>query len=248
MSNHKWVTKVINTIFFDLDGTLLPMDQDAFIKYYAHGLMEKCLPVFKERTRELILVLMKSIEIMGKNDGSKTNEEAFWEYFLPIVNMKREEIEPFLSSFYDKEFKIIMNACSPTPKANYAIKTLKEKGYRVVLTTNPYFPKIATWNRIKWAGMDPNDFEFITVYENSSFCKPNVKYYEEVISKLNLNKENILMVGNDVLEDCVIQNIGIPCYLIKDCLINNNNLPLDAKYQGNIDDFVKFVDSLPSII
>lgn len=239
---------MIDTIFFDLDGTLLPMDQDAFIKYYSHGLFEKCYPVYKEKTKEIIYLLVKGIEAMSKNDGSKTNEQAFWDYFLPLVNIPREEIEPFLNSFYDHEFKIILKACSPTPKANYVIKTLKKKGYKVVLTTNPYFPKVATWSRVMWAGMDPNDFELITVFENSSYCKPNVKYYEEVISKLNLKKENILMVGNDVLEDCVIQSIGIPCYLIKDCLINNKNLPLDAKYQGNIDDFVKFVDSLPCII
>lgn len=239
---------MINTIFFDLDGTLLPMDQDAFIKYYAQGLMEKCYPFFKEKTKEIIYLLVKSIEVMGKNDGTKTNEEAFWNYFLPLVNIPRNELEPFLNSFYDEEFKIIMKACTPTDKANYAIKTLKSKGYRVVLTTNPYFPKVATWNRVKWAGMDPSDFELITVFENSSFCKPNVKYFEEVIAKLNLNKENILMVGNDVEEDCVIQNIGIPCFLIKDCLINNKNLPLNAKYQGSFDDFVKFVEELPNII
>ena len=34
----------IKTILFDLDGTLLPMDQDIFIKGYLGGLAKKLAP------------------------------------------------------------------------------------------------------------------------------------------------------------------------------------------------------------
>ena len=35
----------INTILFDLDGTLLPMDQDAFMEIYFRELSKRCLPL-----------------------------------------------------------------------------------------------------------------------------------------------------------------------------------------------------------
>mgnify|MGYP000081149430 CR=1 FL=1 len=34
----------MKTILFDLDGTLLPMDQDAFVKYYMGLLAQKMAP------------------------------------------------------------------------------------------------------------------------------------------------------------------------------------------------------------
>ncbi len=34
----------MNTFLFDLDGTLLPMDQDAFMEAYFHALSLKMLP------------------------------------------------------------------------------------------------------------------------------------------------------------------------------------------------------------
>ena len=36
--------KKIKAIFFDLDGTLLPMDQDVFIKAYFGALAKKLAP------------------------------------------------------------------------------------------------------------------------------------------------------------------------------------------------------------
>ncbi len=238
---------MIDTILFDLDGTLLPMNQDLFIKYYGQALMEKCYPLFKEKTKEVIYTLINGINAMVANDGSKSNETVFWDYFLSKVKIERNYIEPLLLDFYNNEFIAIMKACHPNPLAKEVIEILKEKGYKVVLTTNPFFPKIATWNRVKWAGLNPNDFELITVFENSSFCKPNLEYYQEVLRKINKKPQNCLMVGNDVLEDGIIQELKIPCYLIKDCLINARNLKITAKYLGSFDDFVKFVADLPYI-
>ena len=34
---------MINTILFDLDGTLLPMDQELFMKAYFQALGQKCI-------------------------------------------------------------------------------------------------------------------------------------------------------------------------------------------------------------
>ena len=94
-----------------------------------------------------------------------------------------------LKNYYDKEYILAKSATKPNPYANLLIKELKSKGYNLILATNPLFPRIATLNRIKWAGLDENDFTLITTYENSHFCKPNLKYYEEIINKLNLNKD-----------------------------------------------------------
>ena len=47
---------MIKAVFFDLDGTLLPMDQDVFIKEYFTGLAVKLAPYGYEPEK-----LMKTI-------------------------------------------------------------------------------------------------------------------------------------------------------------------------------------------
>jgi len=90
----------------------------------------------------------------------------------------------------------------------------------VVLATNPLFPSVATKNRIRWAGLDPEDFEYFTTFENSHYCKPNLDYYREIMDKLYLKPEECLMVGNDTQEDMVAEQLGMKVFLLTDCLIN----------------------------
>ena len=126
----------------------------------------------------------------------------------------------------------------------YYQSTNKEKGYNLILATNPIFPRIATLNRIKWAGLDPNDFMYISTYENSHYSKPSIKYYEEILNKLNLNKEECLMIGNDTSEDYVITNLDIPCIILKENLINKNNLDLDF---STLDEYYLNTKNYPKI-
>ena len=110
--------------------------------------------------------------------------------------------------------------CGFEPMAKQIVDWLCEKGIRVVLATNPLFPSVATENRIRWAGLRPEDFAYFTTYENSRYCKPNLDYYREILEKLSLKPEECLMVGNDVGEDMVAEQMGMKTFLLTDCLIN----------------------------
>ena len=63
----------ITTILFDLDGTLLPMDQDTFAKAYVKGLTVAAEPAGYS---PMILgtAIMAGTAAMVKNNGEKTNE------------------------------------------------------------------------------------------------------------------------------------------------------------------------------
>lgn len=217
---------MIKNILFDLDGTLLPMDQDYFVKLYIYSLHE-AFPSYHKDVKELAEVIMKGTYLMVNNDGSKTNERVFYDFFKDIHGDNIDKLIKNYEEYYNHQFAKAKEAINPSQYANLLIKELKKKGYNLILATNPLFPRVATLNRIKWAGLDPNDFTLITTYENSSYCKPNLKYYEEIISKLNLNKDECIMVGNDTREDYIITKLGIPCIILKDCLINKDNLELD---------------------
>jgi HAD superfamily hydrolase (TIGR01549 family) len=144
-------------------------------------------------------------------------------------------------NFYINDFPLVKNSCGFDKRANEVIKFLKSKGYRLILATNPIFPRIATEQRIKWAGLDINDFEFVTTYENSSFSKPNLKYYLEILEKNDCKVENCLMVGNDVAEDMIINKLGVDVFLLTRDLINKNNEDINNYPNGNYDDLLEYV-------
>lgn len=71
-------------ILFDLDGTLLPMDNDRFTRGYFHLLAQAVAPLgYEEAT--LIPAMWKGVAAMVKNDGSRSNAQAFWAVFSRIL-------------------------------------------------------------------------------------------------------------------------------------------------------------------
>lgn len=129
----------------------------------------------------------------------------------------------------------------PQPLAKEFIKELKNRGYEVIIASNPIFPIVATKARMVWAGLNPNDFIDITAYENSCYAKPNLQYYEMILERNNLKPEEVIMIGNDVREDMIVNKLGIDSYLITDCLLNLDNEDINKYKHGNFEEIMNLV-------
>ena len=230
----------IKTVMFDLDGTLLPMDQDQFTKYY-FGLLAKKLAPYGYNAEQLVSGIWAGTTAMVQNDGSCTNEEAFWKKFCALMGEKVLEDKPLFEEFYRVEFQGARASCGFAPQAAGLVKKLKAAGCRVLLATNPIFPAIATESRIRWAGLEPEDFELYTTYENACHCKPNPDYYRDVIEALGVRAEDCLMVGNDATEDTAAELAGMQVFLLTDCLINKENKDLSQWPHGGFEELEKFI-------
>ena len=233
----------ITTVLFDLDGTLLPMDQDVFVKDYFTRIAGKVAPAGYD-PKQLVDMIWRGTAAMVKNDGSKTNEEAFWEYAISVYGDRIMQDKYLFDEFYEKEFDKIKAVCGYHPVAAEIVHSLKEKGIRVALATNPIFPARATQWRIQWAGLQPEDFELYTAYENSSYSKPNPAYYQDVMTRLNVKPEECLMVGNDVGEDMIAEQLGMKVFLLTDCMINKTDTDITNYPHGNFDDLKNFLSVL----
>jgi HAD superfamily hydrolase (TIGR01549 family) len=238
----------LDTVLFDLDGTLLPMDQDHFVKLYFGALASYG---FKERgldPKMLTNGIWAGTKAMLRNDGQATNRVRFWECFCSLLDgTDMETLEPVFERFYETEFKAARDAVSASDTAQKSICLLRKKGYTLALATNPVFPLVAVKKRLAWAGIPYTDFTHITTYDNSSYCKPNAAYFTDILAHLSKSPENCLMVGNDVYDDMGAKAAGLDVYLVTDCVINEQNLPTDGFRQGNMEAFYTYVKELPEV-
>lgn len=232
-------------ILFDLDGTLLPMDQDLFLRDYFRLLCAYMAPCGYEPQR-LIRETMVATEAMLQNDGSRTNEERFWEVFSAEYDGERDVAadRARFEAFYETEFAENAAFGRQNSDAIALIRDLRKAGVPIALATNPVFPTSAVAIRIRAAGLSPDDFLHITSYENTSFAKPSLGYYRAVAAKLSIPEENCLMVGNDPEDDLPAALTGMQVFLLTDCLVNRNNLPFDSYPHGDFPALRAYLQSI----
>ena len=234
---------MIKAILFDLDGTLLPMDQDVFIQAYLGGMAKKMAPYGYDPSL-LAKTVWKGTAAMVQNSGEKSNETVFWNVFCGVFGEKALADQPIFEDFYRNEFQLVQNACGYDPRSSQCIHEIHDMGYQTILATNPLFPALATHSRIRWAGLTPEDFALVTTYENSFHCKPNPAYYQDILEMMNLKPEECLMVGNDATEDMVAQKLGIRVFLLTDCLINKEKTDINQWPHGSFPELINYIQEL----
>ena len=231
---------MIKAVLFDMDGTLLPMDVKHFEKLYFKTLACRVAPLGYQ-PQALVEGILRGTEAMIKNDGTELNSKVFWRVFADIFGEKSYQDVEHFDEYYRTDFVAAKAACGANAKAVEIVKALKKRGFTVVVATNPLFPLVAQQQRLSWAGLTPSDVDLITHYDNSCFCKPNLKYYEEILAKLALEGSQCLMVGNDVNEDMIAERLGMKVFLVTDCLLNPDNKDISVYPHGSFDDLAAFL-------
>lgn len=231
-------------IMTDLDCTLLPMDQDAYIQlyvtqiaklFYSHGFDGK----------EIAKATMQASFMMAKNDGSRTNRDAFEEAFRSLVKDRAQEAIDIFPEVYGEPYDVIKDVTKVNPHAEEIVKLMKEKAEFVVVATQPMFPLEAVVKRLSWTNLTPDMFDDITIYDESTFSKPNTGYYKEIMDKYGADPSNTVMFGNDVNEDILpCKQLGIETFLLTDGLINAQNHDITELRQGNYIDMIEYLKSL----
>jgi FMN phosphatase YigB (HAD superfamily) len=141
---------------------------------------------------------------------------------------------PVFNHYYSNEYKELKAYARPNPAAKEVVDKLAGRGYRLVLATNPIFPREAILERMRWAGVDSAPWELITSYEEYHFCKPNPLYFDEILSKMRLSGKQALMVGNDTDADLIASTLGIKTYLATDNIVDRGNSPWKPDFRGKL--------------
>lgn len=227
------------TILFDLDGTLLPMDTDRFLRYYMKELAGFVGEIV-EPAQLVEQVMASTYKMIESTDPALTNAQVFAADFFAKIGRSEAELMPLFDQFYRERFPLVKAACSDLPgRAHEVVAAAVEAGYEIVLATNPLFPREAIEERMRWIGVEEAPWLLVTTYEEMHACKPQVAYYQEVLAKIDRHPNQCIMVGNDVEEDGAAAKLGIDVYFVTDFLINRSGAPLDPDRSGSLSDLLQ---------
>ena len=228
----------MKAIFFDLDGTLLPMNEDNFLRGY-FGYLYKFMAPFGFEKDEFVKAVWYGTDAMRNNDGKRTCEEVYWDAFSSLFKDKDKEfLHQKFDEFYSTKFEMTKDFCNPPHNnAQGIIDALKKNVDKVIVVANPVFPTIAMRKRLEFAGLNPDSFDYITSYETSHYAKPNKMFIKEIMDKFNLSSEDVTYFGNSEKEDGkAARELNVKFYLTGNIVRDDKNeVPFDEVLFENIE-------------
>jgi len=228
--------KDYTTLLLDLDGTLLDIEVSFFLGPMVeamHGLFQDVLDM--DRFRKGLFGGTKTIMVEPRSDG-ETNLDGFNRAFSHLTGMDIPDIVQRFQRFYKEVFPTLKGYGSPISGASDFLAMAAEEGYTLCLATNPIFPTSAVLERLRWSGVDSDYFTFIPGLENMSTCKPNLEYFLDLASRLDVDPSGCLMVGNDVQQDLPASQAGMGTFLVEGQVIDRGIPKLEPDARGSLED------------
>ncbi len=203
-------------VFFDLDGTLLPVNLDRmFEAYFVHLKKSELLTRISKDPDEAFLIFNGAADAMMQNEGRDFNDNVFFNYIEQRTGKEKKSLEEPFDAFYSTAFECLSGMIPPSAGLQRQIvDTVIEKGYKTVLATMPVFPLAAALSRLSLVGLGQEDFSYISHYQNARFLKPHPRYYEEILRNIGLEGEDCIMVGNNTKEDMCAGDLGFSLFLV----------------------------------
>ncbi len=234
---------MIKAILLDLDQTLLYNPTTRFVQGYMQRLINHFAQTFPRLEARHIQAAMLSAtqQVISNHDPLKTNQVVFNDHFMALAGLEPEEIRSVVIEFLDNGYPHLQTLTAPLETAPRLVKWLMEQGYAVALATNPLFPRQATLQRLRWAGLEPDHFWFISTLDNTHFTKPTSHYYEEVLTRIGFEPDETLMVGDDWDNDIVpAWQAGLNTFWINDTA-PTMAADMQPDGQGTLDTFMQMV-------
>jgi len=223
-------------ILFDLDGTLLDLDLDAFLRRYFRALESSVSGQFPGI--EVMPAVMASTAAMQRSHPGLTNRQVFNADFLARTGIDLADHWHVFEAFYREVFPTLGDGCRPAPGAREAIEAARSLGFSVAIATQPIFPVIAIEHRLAWAGLADVSFDAITTYETMLACKPQPAYFEQAAAMIGRAPGECLMVGDDRTNDMSASAVGMRTYYV------GADASAEADHRGSLEELPALFERL----
>jgi HAD superfamily hydrolase (TIGR01549 family) len=237
------------TLLFDLDDTLLANNIQDFMPAYLQAWGQFIAPYMQvDKFIRKLLTATHRMATVQRPDC--TLQEIFEESFFPLEEIETRRFAELQAQFYDEIFPTLDAFTQPVAGAVDVVRSAFERGYRVAIATNPFFPQTAIEQRLAWAGLpvDQFPFELVPSYETMHFTKPNPAFFGEVLARLGWPEGPVVVIGDDLERDIeAAQRCGLASYWIQD---QDSAPPAEAAIQpngaGRIGDLLAWLDNASS--
>ena len=180
----------INTIIFDLDGTLLNTLEDL------HACFNHAIQTYGYPTRSL-----EEIKSFVGNGIKKAIERA-----LPykIADEELEKIVEYFRQYYKEH---MLELTKPYEGILELLEELKKRNYKLAVVSNKYDDAVKDLVRNYFG-------EFIDVAIGEGYGvrkKPEADGVLKAINELGVKIENCIYIGDSDVDIKTAQNVGVPC-------------------------------------
>lgn len=230
------------TVLSDLDDTLLSTNVSQFFPSYFAGLGNTLKDLGSNKIiQNQIFFAIHQME--NNQDPGKLLSEIFAEHFYKPLGSTEEAHKSIILNYYKEEYSKLQPLTTFRPEAPNLVDWCDRQNILFAIATNPVFPKIATRERIVWAGLDPETFPYFTTYEHFHFTKPNMAYYAECLGRLGWPDGKIVMIGDDPKRDIApMQAMGFPTFQVHP---ERNGYKGDEGTIADVRTWLEAVDSQP---
>jgi len=226
-------------LLLDIDGTLCQMDKDLFVKKYVTDMSKSFTDLIP--TEQFLPQIMKSTAFATAHPSSdQTWLEVFLPHFCQAFGLNPDGLEERFLDYYATGFLKFRSLITPFGAAKKLIKTARERGWRLGISSNCQMPQIGIRERIRWCELSPEDFEFIPGMESMHYCKPNPWFFQEIARKMAVDPQFCLVVGNDPEEDMVAFSLGMKTFFVGTELTQEQKK--QVTYQGNLGDLIALLE------
>lgn len=231
------------TLLLDLDNTLLGNDMDVFIPAYLRALGGYMAE--HHDSKNFVGQLLSATQKMINNiDPRHTLKQTFDADFYPSLGIEQSKVISVIDKFYQNIFPGLEKYTVKRPQAVEMVDQAVERGYNIVIATNPLFPATAIHQRLEWAGLPSQQYNFqlVSSYETFHFAKPNPAYYAEILARLGWPEQPVVMVGNDKLSDIqAAEQVGLPTFWVNLAPDTAENTP--TRNSGRLEDLIPWIDT-----
>lgn len=232
------------TLLVDLDDTLLGNDMGVFLPAYLQALGAHLASYAPPE--QLVRVLLASTRQMIQNDRpDRSLKEVFDSEFFPALNLRPEDLEEAIRSFYEQVFPTLQGVTRALPQAVAFIERAQQLGWQVAVATNPLFPRTAVLQRLEWAGVPASrcDFRLIASYETFHFAKPNPAYFAEVLGRLGWPEGPVAVIGDDLQNDVIpARRLGLPVFWIASATAVTPANRLAPNARGSLEEALAWIE------
>ncbi|PJF36254.1 MAG: hypothetical protein CUN49_06425 [Candidatus Thermofonsia Clade 1 bacterium] len=206
---------MIKVVLFDLDGTLVRVNTDAFVRDYVQQLSEQLAEALEVPAAQCLQALRAAIRAVSANlDPTCSNRAVFERAFVQALAMPSEALHTAFARAQAAIFPSLVRHFAPEPAAVPLLERLMARDIAFAIVTNPIFSLETVYQRMIWGNLPLElPYALITNLEELHFAKPRPHLYEEVLARIGYEPDQAIMVGDDFQNDIAPANaIGMHAY------------------------------------